>query len=95
METIISIPKDYRYIALEVWSSQEGFLTFIHFLFNQGLLAIFCRSRDVLSDIDWEMHIRVSDLDLITIPSKFRTPFLEVNYLGRDIWKGVMEWALT
>ena len=37
------------------------------------------------------MHIRVSDLDLITIPSKFRTPFLEVNYLGRDIWKGVME----
>ena len=93
METIISIPKDYRDIVLEVWSSQEGFLSFIHFLFNQDLLAIFCRSSAMLSAIDSEMRIRISDLDLITIPSKFRTPFLD--YLGRGIWKGGMEQALT
>lgn len=49
------------------------------YFFNQDLLAIYCRSSPAVSAVDSEMHMRVSFLDLIAVPSKARTPFLRIN----------------
>lgn len=76
---IIIILKDYKYFVLEVQSDlKKGIWTSFIYLFNQDLLAI-SRPSAALSAIDSEMHIRVSVLDLLTTPSKSRTPFLEIN----------------
>lgn len=70
------ILKDYKHSVTKVQNDlRKGIWCSLIHLFHKDLLAIYCKSSTAFSAIDSEMHIRVSVLDFIIVPSKTGASF--------------------